>query len=272
MDVAFLPARSTYGKPVALRDFGGFAVSLGVHAPGETIPAHRHEDEYQWCVTLKGGFEETSGRQQEVCGAGSLLVRPPDCVHADKFDGQPGVCLNVFPHRSWLEAHGFGALNDAYRHGRSRGLFRRGRAVAREMQTADSSAALAVEGLLVEMLGSLLRLETLTRDGHSRWLAVAVDEIESNPGATLRLQDLARSAGVSAGHLARAFRAGFGLSVGEYVRERRLQRAATLMRDPRLALAEVAAAVGFYDQAHFSRAFRARFGATPATFRQTMGR
>ena len=86
MDVAFLPALSTYGRPLAQRDFGGVAVGLGVHRPHEVIPAHRHQDEYQWCLVLASGFEENSGRREESCGPGSLLVRPPDCVHAERFE------------------------------------------------------------------------------------------------------------------------------------------------------------------------------------------
>jgi len=72
---------------------------------------------------------------------------------------------------------------------------------------------------------------------------------------------------VSAGHLARAFRTAFGMSVGGYIRERRLQRAAALIRDSNSKLVDIAAAVGFCDQAHFSRAFKTRFGTTPAAFR-----
>ncbi len=267
MDVAFLPALSTYGRPLALRDFGGFALSVGVHRPHETIPAHRHQDEYQWCLTLEGGFEEASGSRREDCGAGSMLIRPPDCVHADRFAATRGVCLNFFPRRSWLAARGFERLMDAYRHQRSPRLFKRGRELARELTLTDTTTSLAIEGLVVELLASTGRLDELAHQGHARWLAVALDEIEADPGGELRLADLARTAGVSAGHLARAFRSTFGESVGAYVRERRLQRAAGLMRETKLRLAEIATAVGFYDQAHFSRTFKARFGASPAAFR-----
>lgn len=268
MEVAFLPTFQTYGRAVAQSDFGGLAVSVGVHASRETIPAHRHEDEFQWCLTLEGGFEETAGRRSEECRAGSLVIRPPDCVHADRFHVTRGVCLNLFPQRSWLVAHGFEALADTYEHQRSRRLFACGRALAAELTQKDSAVALAVESLAIEMLASACRLARLRVEGHTRWLAAALDQIEADPAGELSLGALAKTAGVSAGHLARAFRARFGLSVGAYVRERRLQRAATLVAGAALPLAEVASAVGFYDQAHFSRAFKARFGAAPAAFRK----
>jgi len=272
MDIAFLPALSTYGRPLAQRDFGGFAVGLGVHRPREAIPAHRHQDEYQWCLTLVSGFEETSGDRTETCGPGSILVRPPDCVHADRFYATPGVCLNLFPRRMWLEAHGLASLTDSYRHQRTRRALTLGQAIAEELRNGDSTAPLGIESLVIELLASLLRVDSLVGAGRPRWLAAAVDQIEAEPSAELNLTTLADYAGISAGHLARAFRSAFGKPVGAYVRERRLARAARLLRESDESLAAIAAAVGFCDQAHFSRAFKTQTGATPAAFRREHGR
>lgn len=271
MDVAYLPSLSTYGRPIAQRDFGGFAVGLGVHRPHEVIPAHRHEDEYQWCLTLEGGFEESAGQRRETCGPGSMLVRPPDCVHADRFTARRGLCLNLFPRRSWLIAHGFDDFTDAYRHQRTRRAFELGRSIARELQHADTAAPLAIESLAIDLLASTARMDAHMRDGRPRWLAAALDRIEGEPSAELTLTSLSSSVGISAGHLARAFRSTLGKSVGGYVRERRLARAAALLRKSDASLATIAATVGFCDQAHFSRAFKAQLGATPAAFRQEFG-
>jgi AraC family transcriptional regulator len=268
MDVAFLPTLSTYGRPVASRDLGGFAVSLSAHAPSETIPDHRHEDEYQWCLTLSGGFEETAARAREHCGAGSLLVRPRDCVHADRFDGVRGLCLNFFPRGDWLSERGLSVLADTNAHHRTRRLWRLGHALAGELHHTDATSPLAVESLMVELLTSAVRLRDLARRGHPQWLGAVVDRIESEPATELRLSVLARDAGVSAAHLARAFRAAFGRPLGTYVRERRIARATVLLRGSDRTLADVATDVGFCDQAHFTRAFKAQIGTTPAAFRR----
>ena len=263
MPVTSLPTFSTYGRPLAQRDFGGFALSAGHHHAREAIPAHRHADEYQWCVTLEGEFEEKSGSQHEECGAGSLLVRPSDCVHANRFSAVRGLCLSLFPRRAWLSQNGFTSLMDTYCHQRSTRLQTLGRELARELQHPDPTGAIAAETLLIELLESTSRLSLLRNDGHPAWLASALDQIESVPGDELRLSSLAGHARVSAGHLARGFRSAFGMSVGGYIRERRLQRAAMLIRDSNAKLADIAAVVGFCDQAHFSRAFKSVHGVAP---------
>ena len=269
MNVATLPSFCTYGRSLAQRDLGGIAISIGAHAPRETIPTHRHTDEYQWCLALEGAFEERAGAHREDCTSGSLLVRPPDCIHANSFSAERGLCLNLFPRRSWLAQHELGDLVDTYSHQRTARLHTLGHEVALELRRADATSA-AIELLVIELLESGTRLARYDRAGNPRWLALVLDEIESDPTAELRLAALALNAGVSAGHLARTFRAAFGKSAGAYVRERRLARATRLMRNPKSTLADVAAASGFCDQAHFSRAFKEAFGSAPAAYRKQM--
>lgn len=269
MRVTTLPAHSTFGRALTARDVGGLALSLGVHAPGETIPSHRHTDEYQWCITLGGEFDEQSGAHHERCTVGSLLIRPPDCVHADRFGAREGICLNFFPRSTWLREHDLDELRDTYAHQRSKRFADLGKELALELRQSDSSPA-SLELLVLELLESAARLTRYRHDGRTAWLAAALDQIEAEPASELRLATLASSAGVSAGHLARAFRTEFGTSAGDYIRERRLQRAADLLRKPKVRLADIAAAVGFYDQAHFSRTFKSRFGVSPAAYRNTL--
>ena len=57
-----------------------------------------------------------------------------------------------------------------------------------------------------------------------------------------------------------------GQSPEEYLREKRLQTAARLLRESAGNVAEVAEAVGFASVSHFSRRFRERFDLTPATY------
>jgi AraC-like DNA-binding protein len=63
-----------------------------------------------------------------------------------------------------------------------------------------------------------------------------------------------------------------GTSPGRFIWERRLERCRMALADPRQAnrsVSEVAFAWGFNDTAHFSRAFRKRFGLSPREYRQS---
>ena len=62
-----------------------------------------------------------------------------------------------------------------------------------------------------------------------------------------------------------------GQSFTHHVLERRLDRAAMLLRDPlwgHRKVADIAAEAGFTDLSYFNRSFRRRFGGTPSDIRE----
>jgi AraC-like DNA-binding protein len=84
--------------------------------------------------------------------------------------------------------------------------------------------------------------------------------------AQATLADLAEAAGCSRFAAYRAFRGRFGLSPSDYQRQLRL-RAARQALAGGTAVADVAAATGFSDQAHLTRWFRRCYGITPGAYR-----
>lgn len=91
--------------------------------------------------------------------------------------------------------------------------------------------------------------------------------LDEAPELSPSLDDLAGIAGMSRFHLLRAFRREAGLTPHAYLIDARVRRARALLRRGG-GLADVAAQCGFADQAHFTRAFKARMGVTPGAFRR----
>ena len=77
---------------------------------------------------------------------------------------------------------------------------------------------------------------------------------------------LAEALGVSRSNLYRRLGDCLGQTPQRLIRERRLARAARLLRDRAGRVGEVAYAVGYRSTAHFSRAFRAQFGMSPSSY------
>lgn len=94
------------------------------------------------------------------------------------------------------------------------------------------------------------------------------DSILSPGGAAI----LGARFGVSPSHLARRFREEFGVTVGERIRELRLEAAAERLRQGERPISEIATESGFADQSHLTRLFRKQFGPTPARYRRTAKR
>jgi AraC-like DNA-binding protein len=81
----------------------------------------------------------------------------------------------------------------------------------------------------------------------------------------MSLESAAAALGRSVPHVIRSFTREFGLSPHAYVTGRRIDMARSLLLQG-AAPAEVAAMVGFYDQAHFTRNFKKHTSATPASY------
>lgn len=81
----------------------------------------------------------------------------------------------------------------------------------------------------------------------------------------IALRELAAIAGLSRFHLVRAFAERFGAPPHTYQNLMRVGRSRALLRAG-ATIAEVTAAVGFADQSHFARRFRAVVGVTPGTY------
>ncbi|MEM5310127.1 AraC family transcriptional regulator [Paraburkholderia sp. JHI869] len=82
------------------------------------------------------------------------------------------------------------------------------------------------------------------------------------------LDNVAAQCELSVNHFVRAFRESTGTTPHRWLVSERLKGAMHLMRDARLSLAQVAAACGFADQSHLTRAFSARFGMPTGQWRR----
>jgi len=102
-----------------------------------------------------------------------------------------------------------------------------------------------------------------------KWrLKRVIDHVETNLARRITLSDMAAAAGFTRMHFAAEFRAATGMRPHHYLLRRRIERAGELLRDPGLALVEVALNVGFQTQAHFTTVFKRFAGTTPHRWRR----
>jgi AraC-like DNA-binding protein len=99
----------------------------------------------------------------------------------------------------------------------------------------------------------------------NRAVSVAKEYLAADVSQNVDLATLAGIAGLSRTHLIRAFKKETGLPPHAFLIDRRVRLARKLLRDGE-APATVALATGFADQAHMTRAFKARIGTTPGQF------
>ena len=80
--------------------------------------------------------------------------------------------------------------------------------------------------------------------------------------------ELAARFSVSETSLKNYFRAVYGVGYAEFQREQRMNRAAQLLREEKLSVAEITEAVGYTNPSRFAKAFREHFGVSPLEYRR----
>jgi AraC-like DNA-binding protein len=90
--------------------------------------------------------------------------------------------------------------------------------------------------------------------------------VRSNLGSPLSVAKIAKIGDVSPTSAQRLFNSHTGSSIGIWVRGRRLQMAAHLLRSSGLRVNEIGKLVGFDDPLYFSRVFSAEYGVPPSKF------
>jgi AraC-like DNA-binding protein len=101
----------------------------------------------------------------------------------------------------------------------------------------------------------------------ARHLLRAKDLADARYFEPLRVDDLARAAGLSRFHFSREFRRAFGESPHAYLLTRRLERAAALLRTTDHSVVEICFAVGMQSVGSFTTSFTRTFGASPTAYR-----
>jgi AraC-like DNA-binding protein len=140
--------------------------------------------------------------------------------------------------------------------------------LARPGDELEAASRLA---LLGDRLRTLLRPysgtnETTQLPRPDRPLARRLRELlDERVTSGLSLDDAARLVHAHPAHLVRAFSGAYGIAPHQYLMARRVERARRLLLDGD-APSAVAAATGFYDQAHLTRNFRRLVGVTPGRY------
>ena len=98
-------------------------------------------------------------------------------------------------------------------------------------------------------------------------LAEVFTVIDRHRGEPLSLRDVADELGMTPGHLTTVVRRRTGRTVQEWIIERRMAEARSLLSDTELSVAEIARRVGMSDPGYFSRQFRRTHGASPREWR-----
>jgi AraC family transcriptional regulator len=262
------PVTDAAGSTIRRRDIAGFSLTEAEYAKGVSLGRHCHASAYLTLV-LSGNYVEKNSHRDYVWGEGALHLLPAGERHENEFTTAVR-CLRVR-----IDAPAAERLGDECRR-----VFAEPREISgplsawlanralREFRAQDDVAPLAMEGVLLEMLAESAR-NCIEGSGSSApaWLRRVRESLDDSYLVAPSLAELAAVGGVHPVHLSREFRKRYLITIGEYIRKRRVEHASGLLSNSAMPMAEIASTCGFSDQSHFCALFKKYAGMTPAKFR-----
>ncbi|MDQ4626230.1 AraC family transcriptional regulator [Janthinobacterium lividum] len=228
---------------------------------------HSHPTFSIGAVDAGGSIFTGSKDGKVVLGNGSLVLVPAGCVHAcNPLPDAPWSYQMLHLDARWLQAHAPALDGDtaavlrcpllyAQFCGMNALLFSRAGAAEK------NAALLAFLGACASACAEVLPSE---RKPLPQQLASVFATLQAQPSASLR--QLAEAAQLSPFQLIRAFRAATGLTPHAYQLNMHVNRARSRLQEG-TALAQLAHELGFADQSHLQRVFKAHAGITPGRYR-----
>ena len=107
-----------------------------------------------------------------------------------------------------------------------------------------------------------------TKGDTANALDTAVGYIDQHLAEELSVRDLAAASFISADHLTRLFKKKFGMTVSEYIQDRRIRLAGELLKKGDATISMVANTVGYGNYSYFTEQFKKHFGVTPREYQK----
>ncbi|WP_206831279.1 helix-turn-helix domain-containing protein [Alicyclobacillus fructus] len=150
--------------------------------------------------------------------------------------------------------------------------------IAEALEQQPLGYELAVKAGLYDVFAQLFRAHLLVEASSGReidhrradTLKSVLTYIDSHLSDKLRLADLARVANMSEGHFCRFFKEMTHRKPMQYVNERRVARAADLLKDPNRSITAIGMELGFHDVSYFIKVFRSYKHCTPLAYRKAL--
>lgn len=258
-----------YGETWTRHILPGFELMEAVYPPGRELPKHSHECAC-FSIMVRGRMKENYGSRTLESYEQTIGFNAADEPHSNSISssGARFLILELGVEQTKRAQQYSPRFNRSavFNQGALSWL---GLKLFQEAEQDDAVSPLAIEGLALEMIATLCRLNEPRRSQSPRWLTQAHDLLRDQFAEPLSVTTIAKTVGVHPVHLSRTFRKRYCSSIGDYVRSLRIEKARSLLLSTALSLAEIATISGFCDQAHLSHVFKRYVGMTPGQYRRT---
>lgn len=128
-----------------------------------------------------------------------------------------------------------------------------------------TSNKLMIKSKVLELLNFIIRQKRKQENPSA--ILPAVDYIANHLNDVIKIPTLSKLCALSESSFRRKFISETGMTAGRYIQNEKIKKARQLLSIDEFSISEICEALGYYDNAHFSKVFKAVTGKTPAQYR-----
>lgn len=268
-----LPPGYLYGDSLRSRKVVSFELSERAYSPHFRTPRHSHKRAL-FCFVIQGEYTEIYGSRTRECKSSSLLFHPAGELHAEFFHDAGGRSFIIEVEPFWLDrVQEHSVIEESSVDFSGSEMEVLARKLYHEFGHMDEASPLVIEGLMLEMIGEASRRSRrVISKQPPRWLNDIRELLSERFAERLKLSDVAKTVGIHPVHLAQTFHKTYKCTMGDYVRQRRIEYACRKLAATEMPIVDIALTAGFCDQSHFTRTFKRCTGVPPSQYRESFRR
>jgi AraC family transcriptional regulator len=258
-------AGSFFGETRVQLRSGDFTVSAVTHPRARAVPPHAHAHAF-FSMLIRGRYREWLGQGIWDARPLAMVLRPAQVEHRDEIgpDGALFLCVDIAP-SYW------NSLADAGAYLQRRAFDERPMScvalrLLRELCEKRAGWRGVAESLVNELVAEYVADSHHTQRREPRWLRRTLERLHEG-AASATLASVAADLDLHPVHVSRMFKRHLGVTVSQYLRKLRLQRAARALLESQEPLAALADDHGFADQSHLARELARATSWSPAKLR-----
>ena len=228
---------------------------------------HYHENPYLTFL-LQGKLYEANKKEEYYLEPGSLLFHNWQDAHYNIKPDEYTRGFHIEFNKAWFNKHDISI--DCFE-GSFKFLDPTARALINsiflESKIQDDKSSISIELLALSIFEQLPNWNKLNGKSYPTWFS-RLREYITDSNENLSLTSLSTIVDIHPVHLSREFHKYFKITLGQYIRYLRVNKAVSLMINGNRIMTDICYDCGFYDQSHFIRDFKRIYTRTPKKYMQ----
>jgi len=252
-------------------DTPAFKVEERVYAAGLSVPRHSHPTS-NFIYIIAGSHWPGHSRGADTCNPRTVRFLPAGEPHEIYFPVDCR-CLHIELRQPILDlAAEDGRIISQPGEVAQPSAAVLGARLHRQFHQKDEVSLLDIETAVLQLLLTGGQESKPRRSPVPAWLLRIREMLREQERPRPTLAELSRSVGRHPVQISRQFHHHFGCTISDFMRRVRIAQAQSMLARRDLDIAEIALACGFFDQSHFTTAFRKLTGMPPRRYRSELSR